>query len=90
MGIDAGVNKLGREFVKKYKDNACASYLNWRQAAEFGYVDCSVSVSDKPPKPFPEGHIILSSAPEDRFPYRANCRVAYDTGEITFYDCVLP
>lgn len=83
-GVDACIDKLGRDFVMKYREKSSAAYSDMD---DFAY--CFVGVTDRPDKNMDE-ELILSCAPEDRFPYIARCNVNYNDGEITFLDCVLP
>ena len=85
VGTIACVDKLGRDFVKRHKETACTGYGD-----NDGYAFCFIGVSDKPDKPWDGGRIILDDSPSAKFPYMASCNVAYDTGEITFLECVLP
>lgn len=82
IGIDACIDKLGRDFVTRYRDSACSAYGD-----RGDHVYCFVGVSDKP---FPEmkDELILTS--DSNFPYTARCTVDYVGGEIKFLECVLP
>ena len=87
VGINACLDRIGRDFVKKYRDSSCSAYGD----IDREYVYCFVGVSDRPRKKRNEGDpIVLSSAPEDQFPYMASCLVNYSDGEIEFKKCILP
>ena len=82
IGINACIDKLGRDFVTRYRGNACSAYGDREN-----YASCFVGVSDQPAPQMIDG-LRLSS--EEEFPYVARCSVAYSDGKITFLDCVLP
>ena len=83
IGIDACIDRLGRDFVKKNRDNASSAFGDREDHAY-----CFVGVSDQPETPMSEGLRLTSE--NDRFPYVARCNVAYSNGTVTFLDCVLP
>nr|WP_302141082.1 hypothetical protein [uncultured Schaedlerella sp.] len=86
IGLDACAEKLGRNFVRKYAGTSSTAYGDAED-----HVYCFIGVSDQPRKPYQEGDkIILSSAPEDQFPYMASCNVWYENGKIEFLECILP
>ena len=81
IGIDACIDKLGREFVMKYRDTSSSAYGD-----RGGHAYCFVGVRDKPDEKQEEGLTLTSN----RFPYIARCTVNYVDGEIEFLECVLP
>lgn len=84
IGVYACINKLGKDFVDKYRETSCSAYGDMEDHAV-----CFVGVSDQ--EDDLEGKlIVLSSAPESRFPYRASCNVGYKDGKVTFLECILP
>ncbi|MBQ7437901.1 MAG: hypothetical protein IJV30_11360 [Oscillospiraceae bacterium] len=83
VGTLACLDKLGRDFVKQHRDTACSAYGD-----HDGHAFCFVGISDTPDTPWDGGAIVLDNS--SKFPYMASCNVAYDTGAITFLDCVLP
>ena len=85
IGIDACVKKIGETFLTEHQDN---SVYSCGDAEDYAF--CYVGVSDLPPRKQKDGTLTLTSGPENRFPFGAACNVAYDTGEITFLECVLP
>ena len=82
IGINACIDRLGRDFVTKYRENGCSTYGD-----RGSYASCFVGVSDKPAPEMTDGLRLTSVDP---FPYIARCNVAYRDGKITFLDCVLP
>ena len=82
IGIDACIEKLGRDFVMKYKDTSSSAYGD-----RGDHVYCFVGVSDQP-APQMKDELILTS--DSQFPYIARCTVSYVDGQITFLECILP
>ena len=85
IGINACVDKLGREFVKQYRDSACSAYGDIEDHAY-----CFVGVSDSQERKWDGEDIILDGNPGSEFPYRASCNVWYVDGKVEFIECVLP
>lgn len=83
IGVNACIDRLGRDFVTKHRDNASSAYGD-----RIDHVFCFVGVSDQPEVPMTDGLRLTSE--NDKFPYIARCNVAYDTGAISFLECVLP
>lgn len=82
IGIDACIDKLGRDFVMKYKDSATSG------CGDRGdHVYCYVGVNDKPELVPDEGLVLTSNDP---FPYIARCTVGFLDGEVTYLNCILP
>ena len=82
IGVNACIDRLGRDFVTRYRDNACSAFGDRGDHAL-----CFVGVSDQPAPTMTDG-LWLSS--ENKYPYVARCNVAYRDGKITFLSCVLP
>ena len=82
IGVNACVDKLGREFVKQHKDTFCAA-----DEDRGDHIRCFVDVSDKP-LPDMNGELVLTS--NNGFPYTARCTVDYLDGSVRFLNCVLP
>ena len=82
MGINACIDKLGRDFVMKYRETSSSAYGD---RGDYAY--CFVGVSDQPEMKQDNGLVLTS---DSKFPYVARCTVSYIDGEITFLDCVLP
>lgn len=82
IGIDACIDKLGREFVMKHRDFSSSA-----DGDRGDHVYCFVGVSDKEDVGMMD-ELVLTS--DDKFPYVARCNVSYEDGEISFLDCVLP
>ena len=85
MGIDACVNQLGRDFVKKHRENAVSAYGD-----EEDHAYCFVGVNDKPSEKWDGGDVILDGGSGTGWPDQASCNVWYSDGRIEFFDCVLP
>lgn len=85
IGTVACIDKLGREFVKKYRDTACSAYGD-----EEDHAFCFVGIDTEPDTPWDGGPLILDDAPDRRFPFSASCNVEYETGSVTFLECTLP
>ena len=84
IGVNACIDKLGRDFVTQNRKKSSAAYSDMEDHAF-----CFVGVTDRPDKSMTD-ELVLSCDPQDRFPYVARCNVAYRDGEITFLDCTLP
>ena len=82
IGVDACIEKLGRDFVTKYRDSSCSAYGD-----RGDHVYCFVGVNDKP-LPEMKDELVLTS--DSDFPYTARCTVDYLDGKIVFLECVLP
>ena len=82
MGVDACIDKLGRDFVMKHRDTSSSAYGD-----RGDHVYCFVGVDDKPAPKMDKGLVLTS---DTNFPYVARCTVSYSDGKIEFLDCVLP
>lgn len=85
IGVNACLDKLGRDFVKRYEDTSCVGY-----GEEEAYAFCYVGVDDRPDPVEESTDIILDGGKETKFPYLVSCNVWYEDGRIDFLDCVLP
>ena len=85
IGTVACLDKLGRDFVKKYRETACSAYGD-----EDDHAFCFIGIDTEPDVPVADGHLILDDSPEAKFPFSASCNVAYNDGTITFLECNLP
>ena len=67
IGINACIDKIGRDFVLAHRDNGTSAY-----GENDGSVYCYVGVDDKPwvPPDISKG-LVLDS--ESKFPYHASC-----------------
>lgn len=83
IGLDACIDKLGKAFVKAHASSTSSAYGDDGNGNAF----CFVGVDNRPQKRY-AGNLKLTSA--ESFPYRASCKVSMKTGEMTFYDCVIP
>ena len=82
IGVDACIEKLGRDFVNQFKDTSCDAYADMKD-----YAYCFVGVDNRENR-YGEGVPALTST--NKFPYVARCNVRYSDGDISFFDCVLP
>lgn len=82
IGVEACIDKLGRDFVMKYQDTSSSGYGD-----RGDHVFCFVGVDDRP-APEMKDELILTS--NGKFPYMARCNVRYSDGQVEFLDCVLP
>ena len=85
LGINACVEKLGKDFVRLHKDTSCAGYGD---ADDYAF--CYVGVDDRPEPEWNGDEVVLDDNPSSKFPYLASCNVWYADGKIEFLDCVLP
>lgn len=83
IGINACIDKLGRDFVLANQDNGTSAYGE----SDTG-VFCFVGVDDKPWVPEDSDTLILGSI--SKFPYRTSCSVCLVDGTTKFIECVLP
>ena len=85
IGIDACVEKLGKDFVRLHKDTSCAGYGN---ADDHAF--CYVGVDDRPEPVWNDSEVILDGSPSSKFPYLSSCNVWYSDGKIEFLDHIVP
>ncbi len=85
IGINACVDKLGHNFVKKYKDKSCSGYGD---VDDYAY--CFVGVSDRPDEYYNDRELVLDGNGFSDWPFIAKCNVWYNDGHIEFFDCKLP
>lgn len=83
IGLNACIDKLGRDFVMAHRDNGCHGC-----GENDGSVYCIVEVDDKPYVSPYGGKLVLDSV--SKFPYYASCNVSLEDGSITFLEFVLP
>ena len=84
IGVNACVEKLGRDFVMKYKNTSCSAYGDDKTHAF-----CFVGVNTEPDPPYREDDPLVLDGGSD-WPYKASCNVWYQDGRIEFFDCKLP
>ena len=82
IGVEACIDKLGREFVMKHRDSSGSAYGD---RGDHAY--CFVGVDDKPVMKMDKGLMLTS---DSHFPFVARCTVRYSDGKIDFLECVLP
>lgn len=85
IGINACIDKIGRDFLQKHKDNAVYAYGDGETENS---VFCYVGVDDKPYESKHPDILVLDS--ESKFPYHASCNVSLTDGTTTFMDYALP
>lgn len=83
IGINACIDKLGREFVLANKDRATSAFGE----SENG-VFCFVGVDDGSAFENHDNCLILDS--HSAFPYRASCNVNLNDGTFSFVECIVP
>lgn len=83
IGIDACIDKLGRDFVIANQDNASSGYGETEEG-----MYCVVCVTDEPGPELPPGVLQLDGGPP--WKYRASCIVNLENGALTFMDVVCP
>ena len=87
IGRDACIDRLGRAFVEKHKDNSVAAYGDF---SDEGIVFCYVGVSDKPLEESYSGRLVLSESQDGKMPFGVSCNVQLEDGNIEFLECKLP
>lgn len=83
IGINACIDKLGRDFVQAHRDSSTSAY-----GSDENSVFCFVGVDDNPNYSNEEGVLILDST--SVFPYRVSCNVCLEDGIPQFIECVIP
>lgn len=83
IGINACIDKLGRDFVLSHRDCATSAYGE----SEYG-VFCFVGVDDKFVSQNSDKKLILDSC--SKFSYRASYNVSLIDGSQRFIECVSP
>ena len=86
IGIDACIDRLGRDFVMKYRDTSSPSYGD---VDDYAY--CFVGVDNSESR-YDLGKPVLTSGTNGKpdWPYFASCNVHYDDGSVEFLECVIP
>ena len=82
IGLDACIDRLGRDFYMKYRDTSSPGYGDMEDRA---YCFLGVDNSDNRYDPVP---LVLTS--KHPFPYIVSCTVRYSDGEIEFLQYVTP
>ena len=82
IGINACIDRLGRDFVAEHKDKATSTW-----GAGYGDMFCFVGV-DADRREESDVSLILDST--SRFPYRASCVVSLKDGTVTWREVVVP
>ncbi|MBR4474453.1 MAG: hypothetical protein IKS55_12545 [Oscillospiraceae bacterium] len=83
IGIQACVDKIGIDYVRKYRDTYTTAYGMDTETDAF----CYVGVSDDPIEAASGNGIILEKSP---FPYYASCNVNLNNGQVSFLECRTP
>ena len=83
IGINACIDKLGRDFVLAHRDTSSSAYGE----SEDG-IFCFVGVDDRPQMVESPDILVLSG--DSSFPYRVSCNVSLIDGATSFIECVLP
>lgn len=82
IGINACIEKLGRNFVEKHKET---STCDWGETDDGVY--CFVGVDDEERSGCDYALVLDSTS---RFPYRAGCVVRLSDGAVTWREVVVP
>ena len=82
IGINACIDKIGRDFVLAHQDTATSTYGETEDG-----MYCYVGVSDAPLPEHEPGVLVLDSVPS---PYHASCIVNLESGALPFKDVVCP
>ena len=83
IGINACIEKLGREFVLANKARATSAFGE----SENG-IYCFVGVDDGSAFENRDNRLVLDS--HSAFPYRASCNVNLSNGKCDFIECIVP
>ena len=83
IGINACIDKLGRDFVLAHKESATSAYGENEDS-----VFCFVGVDDSVKSQNSDRVLVLDSHSE--FPYRASCNISLQDGVAHFLECVAP
>ena len=83
IGLDACIDRLGREFVQRYAESSTSAFGEFDQDKVF----CFVGVDDEPHDPGDEKTLVLTKR---EFPYRSSCTVTKSSGDIVFLEERLP
>lgn len=87
LGVNACIDRIGRDFVMKHRSSSTASYTT--EADELGNVFCFVGVDDNPPKRNSDPDVLILDR-EKKYPYYASCNVNLETERISFVDLEIP
>ena len=84
IGMNACIERLGRDFVEQYRDSSCPGYGNMEDR-----VYCSLGVDNSEDRnDYENVPLILTS--NNPFPYRVSCTVRYEDGKIEFIEYATP
>ena len=83
IGINACIDKLGREFVLAHRDRATSAYGESDEG-----VFCFVGVDDGFVSQNTDHVLVLDS--QSKFPYRASCNISLEDGTPHFIEFVVP
>ncbi len=83
IGINACIDKIGRDFVLASRENGTSAY-----GENDGNVYCYVGADDQPSAPRISDTLVLDNT--SKFPYHASCNVRLAGGATAFIECVLP
>lgn len=86
-GVNACIDKLGRDFVLAHRETSSASYAV--EPDENGDVFCFVGVDDRQ-YDYSKKREVLVLDGGTPFPYRASCNVNINNESVVFTECVLP
>lgn len=87
LGINACINKLGRDFVLTFRETSSASYAT--APDDDGNVFCFVGVDNRS-YDYTKRRDVLTLDSTSQFPYRVSCNVNINSESVIFTECVLP
>ena len=85
IGREACIDRLGRDFIMRYRDTSCPAFADMEDHAY-----CSVSVDNTETRYDIGRPVLTSKAAGSVWPYYAKCNVRYSDGNVEFLDCVVP
>ena len=87
IGVNACIDKLGRNFVLKYRESSTASYTT--EADENGNVFCFVGVDNNPASRKHDPDVLILDG-TSKYPYYVSCNVNLNTEKVEFVDVAIP
>ena len=87
LGINACIDKLGRNFVMKYRDSSTSAYGT--ESDDDDNLFCFVGVDNKSASSLNGSDVIILDN-TTKFPFRVSCNVNLKYGTTCFIECVLP
>ena len=82
LGMDACVDRLGRDFVMRYRDTSCPGYGDIEER-----VYCFPGVNNSADR-YEDKAVMLNGG--DPWSYPVKCTVRYEDGKVVFLKCIVP